>query len=268
VTTAATGNKAAFAELQSSFAERFFLVSNVRLDDHDTFGAHATWRVAPAFIVPGTDTKLKASYGTGFKAPTLYQLYVNSPSIGQVANPNLKPEVSKGYDFGFEQPLMNNRFRFGATYYRNDIKDLLVDNFVPATFTFTYFNIGRAQTQGVEAFATAAVTDQIKVRTDYTYTDARDADTGLRLLRRPADKISVAAIWTPLANLTVTTTFLSTSRPSIRRITTSPCSAASTTCSTGNTRIRSASSNRPLACSEGCVSTARAAGGTPYRETW
>jgi vitamin B12 transporter len=208
VTTATTGNKAAFAELQSNFAERFFLVSNVRLDDHDSFGRHVTWRVAPAYVVPGIDTKLKASYGTGFKAPTLYQLFVNSPSIGQVANPNLKPEISAGYDFGFEQPLMNDRFRFGVTYYHNDITDLLVDNFQPATFTFTYFNIGRATTQGVEAFATATVNDQLKLRAEYTYTDARDADTGLRLLRRPADKVSVVALWTPIEKLTVTTTLL------------------------------------------------------------
>jgi vitamin B12 transporter len=209
VTTASTGNRAAFAELQSSFAQRFFLVSNVRLDDSDSFGKHVTWRVAPAFIVPGTETKLKATYGTGFKAPTLYQLYVDNPAFGQLANPTLRPETSSGYDFGFEQPLMNDRLRFGATYYRNRIKDLISgNNFDPVTLTFTYLNIGSATMQGVEAFAAVDVSDQLKVRADYTHTDAKDVDTGLRLLRRPSNKVSVTAIWTPLDRLTVTTTFL------------------------------------------------------------
>ncbi|MBV9260495.1 MAG: TonB-dependent receptor, partial [Pseudolabrys sp.] len=71
VTTASTSNKAGWLELQSKFMERLFIVANVRYDDNESFGPHTTWRVAPAFIVPGTETKLKATYGTGFKAPTL-----------------------------------------------------------------------------------------------------------------------------------------------------------------------------------------------------
>src|SRR5215813_3389205 len=66
-----TGDSSAFAELQSEWAKRFFLNANIRYDDDDSFGGHTTWRVASAFIVPDTGTKLKASYGTGFKAPTL-----------------------------------------------------------------------------------------------------------------------------------------------------------------------------------------------------
>jgi vitamin B12 transporter len=115
-TTANMGNKAGFIELQSEFAKRFFIVSNIRYDDNESFGPHTTWRIAPAFIVPGTETKFKASYGTGFKAPTLVELYVSNPSIFQVANPNLRPETSKGYDFGFEQPLLNRRVNVGLTY--------------------------------------------------------------------------------------------------------------------------------------------------------
>jgi outer membrane receptor protein involved in Fe transport len=46
-----------------------------------------TWGAAPALIVPGPETKLKASYGTGFKAPTLTELYVNNLAlIGRIDN--------------------------------------------------------------------------------------------------------------------------------------------------------------------------------------
>src|SRR5262249_31748107 len=65
VPVASNANKAAYVELQSQFAERFFLVSNIRRDDNDAFGGHQTFRLAPAVITPWSETKLKASYGTG-----------------------------------------------------------------------------------------------------------------------------------------------------------------------------------------------------------
>lgn len=205
-TTASTGNKAAYVELQSEFNKRFFFVSNIRYDDNDSFGAHTTWRIAPNFIVPGTETKLKATYGTGFKAPTLVELFVNNPSLFQVANPNLQPEISTGYDFGFEQPVLNGRVNFGLTYYRNDVRNLIVNVFNGATFTATYVNVGRANMYGIESFASAAVTDELKVRVDYTTTHTRDETTNLGLLRRPGNKTSVVAIWTPLNQLTLSAT--------------------------------------------------------------
>ncbi|MGO9475074.1 MAG: TonB-dependent receptor domain-containing protein [Rhodomicrobium sp.] len=203
--SAQTGDSAAFVELQSQWDKRFFLVSNFRYDDNDSFGPHETWRVAPSFIVPGLDTKLKASYGTGFKAPTLYELYVNVPGF-EVANPNLRPETSTGYDVGFEQPLFANRLQFGATYFHNDINDLINGTYIPNTFLYEYVNVGRATTYGAESFASFAVTPEFKIRADYTYTIARDDITGEELLRRPKNKASFTAAWKANERLTLSGT--------------------------------------------------------------
>jgi vitamin B12 transporter len=203
-------NKAGYAELQSRFADRLFLVGNVRQDDNDRFGLHPTYRLAPALIVPFTETKLKASYGTGFKAPTLNQLFVSFPAFGFFANPNLKPEESVGYDFGFEQPLFNDRVRFGSTYFHNDITNLIQFVFVPATFTSTNDNIGKAITEGTESFVSARITDRIRVRADYTFTRTVDAIRGLELLRRPKEKWSASVIWNPIDPLTLSATVLHT----------------------------------------------------------
>lgn len=200
--SANTGNQAGFVELQSEIAKRFFFVANVRRDDHDAYGNHTTWRLAPAFIVPGSETKLKASYGTGFKAPELYQLYGVGP-YGFVGNPALLPETSRGYDVGFEQPL-GPRARFGLTYFRNDIDNLIQSD---ATYT-TLINIGEAQTYGVEAFMSVEVNERLSGRFDYTRTTARNAVTGAELLRRPRDKYSVSAVWRPIDRLTVSPTFI------------------------------------------------------------
>ncbi|UEM17602.1 TonB-dependent receptor [Bradyrhizobium barranii subsp. barranii] len=144
-----------------------------------------------------TDTKFKGSYGTGFKAPTLNQLYVSFPAFFFFANPNLKPEESVGYDAGFEQPLFGDRVRFGSTYFRNNITDLIQSTFDPLTFTSTNTNIGKAITEGTESFVAAAITDRLRVRADYTFTRAVDATAGLELLRRPKEKWSANVIWNP-----------------------------------------------------------------------
>jgi vitamin B12 transporter len=196
-TTANTGNKAGYVELQSEFAKRFFLVSNIRYDDNDSFGPHTTWRLAPAVIVPWTETKLKGSYGTGFKPPTLTQLYVNNPSFSSVANPNLLPETSVGYDYGFEQPVLNGRINFGVTYFHNKITNLINNVFDPTRVVFTYVNVGAAATYGTESFVSFAVTEQLKLRADVTNIMTLDYSTGLGLRNRPGHKNSLSAIWTP-----------------------------------------------------------------------
>jgi vitamin B12 transporter len=200
-------NRAGYIQLQAEIAKRFFLAANARIDDNENFGQHATWRVAPAFIVPGTETKLKASVGTAFKAPSLSDRFVDFPAFGFFANRNLQPEESLGYDVGFEQPFLNNRIRVGTTYFHNDITNLISFN---DTFT-SNINIGQATTWGTESFASFAITEWFRVRTDYTHTNAIDEKTGLELLRRPKDKTSVTASWNPLQPWVMSATMLSVS---------------------------------------------------------
>jgi vitamin B12 transporter len=195
-----TGDTGGFVEWQANFKNRFFFTANIRHDKDDAFGDHTTYRIAPAFIVPVTETKLKATYGTGFKAPTLYELY-GVGAFGYVGNPNLKPESSRGYDLGFEQPLWNGRVRFGVTYFHNDITDLITAVFVPVN---TYDNVGEAKTYGYEAFVSAELAGNLSGRVDYTRTTAIDAVTGDELLRRPRDKVSARLVWKPTDRLTIT----------------------------------------------------------------
>lgn len=199
---ARNGNKAGFVQLQSAFADRFFLVANVRQDSNDLFGGRMTYRIAPAVIVPVTETKLKASYGTGFKAPSLSQLFRDYPTFNFFANPNLQPEDSRGYDAGFEQPLFNDRVRFGSTYFRNDITNLIDYN---ATFT-SLVNVNAATTEGTETFVAAQITERFGIRADYTFIRAVNAATGMQLLRRPKEKWSATATWLPLDQLTLSAT--------------------------------------------------------------
>ncbi|HME88081.1 MAG TPA: TonB-dependent receptor [Chthoniobacterales bacterium] len=202
--SAENGNIAGFGELQSQVVHNLFAAASVRWDENERFGGEATWRIAPAYIVPVTETKLKASYGTGFKAPSLTQLFVSFPAFNFFANPNLQPEESEGYDLGFEQPLWQDHIRFGATYFHNEIKNLILPN---ATFT-SLENIGRATTEGAEVFVELSLADQFKFRGDYTYTDAIDDTTGLELIRRPKHRASINVNWHPIDRLSLSATLL------------------------------------------------------------
>ena len=178
-----------YAELQSQLGEHWFSALNLRYDDNSRFGSKVTYRFAPTWLLGSTDTKLKASIGSGFKAPTLSELYQNFPPFF-FANPDLKPETSTGWDAGFEQGL-GPALRFGVTWYRNSIRDLITTD-VTGT---TYANVGRATTEGIESFLSWQALSVLTLRLDYTYTEATDDVLNEELLRRPKHKGNLDAQW-------------------------------------------------------------------------
>jgi vitamin B12 transporter len=205
--SASTTIDSGYAELQSSFSDAFFNTLSLRYDDNDRFGGKMTYRVAPAYVIQDTGTKLKASVGTGFKAPTLSQMFQNFPDFDFYGNPNLKPESSLGYDVGFEQALSNAAVRFGVTYFRNNIKNLIDDN---ADFT-SLANIGRAVTDGVESFVSYRPIQALTLGLDYTYTRATDEVLHEELLRRPKHKASLNSEWHATSRLSLNVSVLSVS---------------------------------------------------------
>jgi vitamin B12 transporter len=202
--SASTTIDSGYAELQSSIADAFFNTLSVRYDDNDRFGGKVTYRVAPAYVIQDTGTKFKASIGTGFKAPTLSQMFQNFPAFLFFANPNLRPESSTGYDLGVEQEALNDTLRFGVTYFRNNIKNLIDDN-ADAT---SLVNVGRAVTQGAESFVSYQPLKELTFRLDYTYTQAMDDILHQELLRRPKHKGDLATTWKPTERLSLSATVL------------------------------------------------------------
>jgi vitamin B12 transporter len=188
--SASTRIASGYAELQSQLAERWFSALNVRYDANDRFGDKVTYRFAPTYVNTDTETKLKASVGSGFKAPSLSELFQNFPPYFY-ADPNLKPESSTGYDAGFEQGLINNTIRFGATAFYNRIRDLITSNVTDTS----YANIGKATTEGIESFVSYQPIKQLLLRVDYTFTEASDDILHQELVRRPKNKGTFNAEW-------------------------------------------------------------------------
>ena len=178
--------KGAYIQDKLTLYESFFATLGIRVDDHSSFGSEITYRIAPAYLFKKTGTRIKATYGTGFKAPSLYQLYAPATVWGPIGNENLKPEKSIGWDVGIEQYLFQDRLILGATYFRNDFEDLIDFDWAEG-----YINIAKARTEGAEIFASIRPIEDLTARAGYTYTDTEDKKTGEKLLRRPMNKGSL-----------------------------------------------------------------------------
>jgi vitamin B12 transporter len=205
--SASTTTNSGYAELQSSFWDSLYDTVSLRYDDNDRFGSKVTYRIAPDYLIGDTGLKIKASLGTGFKAPTLTEMFQSFPAFDFFANPNLRPETDLGWDAGFEQALLENSLRFGITYFHINIKNL-IDTSPDGT---TDENIGRAVTDGAESFIAYQPMKTLALRLDYTFTQATDEIAHLTLLRRPKNKESVVTAWQATERLQVSATLLSVS---------------------------------------------------------
>ena len=185
--------------------DRLYLTGGVRYDGNSVFEDKATARVALSYLLKATDTRFKASWGQGFRAPTFNELFFPAfapcPPFG---NPNLKPEESNSWDAGVEQHLWERRVRLAATYFRNDFKNLIQSTLTdPVNFCFEARNIGKARTEGVEVEASIMPVDGLVLAVAYTYTDSEDRTTGDPLRRIAANSLAVTATWEPLPGLTL-----------------------------------------------------------------
>ncbi len=188
-----------FLQDQMSFNDRLFLTGGVRYEDHNFSGPFFTYRFTGAYLFP-TDTKIRASYGTGFKSPSLSDLF--SP----FGSPNLKPEKNQGWDVGIEQTFFKGALVVDATYFSNSFRDLIDFDFI----ALKEQNIGHASTEGVELGTAIRPCELLTIGANYTYTDTQDETTHMSLLRRARNKVGayINYRYCPRGDVTLSGTFV------------------------------------------------------------
>ncbi|UOM33005.1 TonB-dependent siderophore receptor [Acuticoccus sp. I52.16.1] len=160
-----------------------FLTGSVRHDWNDRFADDTTFRLTAAYTFDATGTKLRASYGTGVKNPTLFELYGYTDTYR--GNPDLTPESAQGWDVGVDQWVWRERLLLQATYFNQRISDL-----IQGTGQTSINVAGTSTIQGVELGLMATPLADLTLRGSYTYTPGEDA-TGRRLVRQPAHQASL-----------------------------------------------------------------------------
>ncbi|MES1989850.1 MAG: TonB-dependent receptor [Pseudomonadota bacterium] len=203
-----TSSTAAYLGDQITLADNFFLTLSGRFDMPEDFDNRFSYTIAPAYEIDATNTRFTASYGTGFKAPSLYQLFgydVSSsvPPSTFTGNPNLKPETSKSWDIGVEQGLLNDKLRLGATWFNSDIKNAIVVYFFGVNSSTK--NADNLSTEGLETFVSYDISKDISTRIYYTYTKLDSDAFTTTMVRRPRHKVGLTASWTPIDGTVLST---------------------------------------------------------------
>ncbi len=204
-------SNAGFAEAQLNLWDRLFGTAGIRQDEYNVFGSATTYRVTGGYLHQETGTKLRGSYGTGFRAPTINQLFF--PDFG---NPNLQPEKSQGLDVAVDQTLFNDRVVLSVGYFWTRYRNLILAVSDPVACGFTLFgfcaqNIGLSRATGVEASAKfKLVRDQpwiksLDLQFQYTYTDAQNLTNSpeTQLPKWPLNQWSTILSYQPIEPLRV-----------------------------------------------------------------
>ena len=198
-----------YGQLSAEPVSGLTLTGGVRHDDHNRFGGRTLGSAGAVLALP-TGTVLRANYGEGFKAPTLYQLF------SEYGNQALNPERAHGWDAGVEQRFLGGRVRLGGAWFERATRDQIIFNscsatsslplcFQPGSTTIRrsgyYQNVARTQAHGIEAQASVEPTKGLILDGNYSWTVAEDrspgANFGRWLPRRPRNQAnaSISYAW-------------------------------------------------------------------------
>ena len=194
----AAGITSFYGQLNAELIKGLTVTGGVRNDDHSRYGSKTLFAAGGVWVAPW-GTVVRANYGEGFKAPSLFQLF------SEFGNQGLAPEQAHGWEAGVEQRFLDGAISFGATYFERDTTNQIAFNSCTATSTNPlclvpgstatlrsgyYYNVSKAHAQGVEASANVRLAKRILIDGNYTWAEAQDrtpgaANFGKFLARRP-----------------------------------------------------------------------------------
>ncbi len=166
------------------------LTGGLRNDDHERFGSETTGRLAAAYN-PSDTLTVRASWGQGFKAPTIFQTTFFCCGATE-PNADLQAETSEAFDIGLDWRSPDGRAEAGITYFDQDTENQINFSFAVGG----YENIAEVESQGVEVYGAYQLTDWLRVSADYAYIDAQDGD-GKALARLPEQSGDVTVSMDP-----------------------------------------------------------------------
>jgi vitamin B12 transporter len=210
--TGKVGVDSVYGQLQAEVVPGLTLTAGLRYEDHDTYGSHTLGQASVAWALNEGNTVVRASFGQGFRAPGLYELY------SEYGNLNLSPEDFDSWDAGIEQRFLGGKARASATWFHreadNEIRffscvsaaDPLCAPGGVSRFGY-YNNVQKTKAQGLELIGELKPITGLTFTGNYTYTDAESnsgANKGKQLTRRPKTMANLSATYRWPVGLTTT----------------------------------------------------------------
>lgn len=189
-------NRGAYLEYLSDFSDTLFFTAGLRHDANDDFGSNNSYRTSAAYLVdlaPATALKFKGSIGSGFRAPSPYEIQYNlGPwAFSPAAQVQLLQERSKGWEAGVEY-VQGNALKVEAVYFDQNVEDAI--EFDLFGWSGYLQERGSSQSQGVELSAEAGLGAHWRVIGNYTYNDTARPN-GQQRLRRPRQLFNAGLSW-------------------------------------------------------------------------
>ncbi|PQA88599.1 TonB-dependent receptor plug domain-containing protein [Hyphococcus luteus] len=188
---------AVFAAVEVKPVEAVTLSVGGRRDEFSNFKGATTARASAVWRVDET-WRLRASWGEGFRAPSLFEL--NYDQFGATPNPNLRPEKANGFDIGVEKLFGDDgRQRLAVTFFRTRVEDQIDFDLIQ----YGYYNIDKTRARGVEVEGNFALSPRLSADLTYSFTDAVDLSTDAQLLRQPKHKGTAVVTYKPADKLSL-----------------------------------------------------------------
>lgn len=211
--TGKVGVDSVYGQLQAEVVPGLTLTAGLRYEDHDTYGSHALGQASAAWALNEGNTVLRASFGQGFRAPGLYELF------SEYGNLNLSPEKFDSWDAGVDQRFLGGKARAVATFFHreadNEIRYFSCSSAAQpmcapgGVFRYGYYNnVLKTKAQGIELIGEYKPVEGLTLTGNYTYTDAETdsgANKGKQLTRRPKNmgNLSATYVWPVKLSTTV-----------------------------------------------------------------
>lgn len=175
-----------------------------RWNYHSIYGSNFTYSFNPFYLIKNK-YKFFANISSGYRVPSLYQLY------SEYGNKNLKPEISANYEAGVQ--YFSDKINARVAGFVRDIKDVFYFYSDPATFQNKYINADKQHDFGIETEATIHFSDAISGSANYTFVDGAistkngsDKDTSyFNLYKRPKNVLNFSLNYQPAKNIYLST---------------------------------------------------------------
>jgi len=196
------GSLALYAQDEALLAPPLTLTAGARCDLQSVGlrgdGGLVTPKVALLYHVPGWPA-FRASYGEGFRVPSLPEAFVAAGSTGLLAvpNPDLKPEHSRSYEAGITAHP-GSAISLDAALFRSDISNLIEPGLTVSggNLQLQWRNVTQARVEGFETNVegTLPVTG-VTCQAGYTYVYPQDVTHHDILKYRPRHVLHAGARW-------------------------------------------------------------------------
>ena len=164
-----------YFDFQSRIKEKTYVTLGLRFDEHSIAGNEDSFRASFAHNL-NKSTKIKSSLGTGFRFPSLYEMYfvyaANDSSLSHV-----NAEKSKSFDIGIERNFNNLNLDIEANYFNLSYSDVLEGwkTGISSGAEYTTQNMpGRVKSQGLELISNWIINPNLNFNLNYTYTSTYD----------------------------------------------------------------------------------------------